>query len=214
MDRQLKERLIGAIVVVALGVLIIPEFLSGPDETTTVSVDIDLPAAARPETRTYSFRLDEPAATPSAPVPAPASSAQVVEEPVEALVGTPEPESEPLSKPAQQLALPEPPAVETNTTASAAAAAPAPSGKTETPAQADGSNWVVQLGSFSSEDNAKRLAAQLKAKGYQSFVTRYAGPDQVLHRVRVGPAGTREQADALAQRLAGQGQVTKVVPQL
>jgi len=207
MDRQLKERLIGAIVVVALGVLIIPEFLSGPDETSTVSVDIDLPAASHPETRTYTFRLDEPAATPSAPVPAPASSTPVVE------AAKPEPEPE------QKLALPEPPPAEQSKPVpdrpapSPALQEPARSAPAEAIAQAE-TDWVVQLGSFSSEENAKRLAAQLKGKGYQSFVTKYTDADQVLHRVRVGPAGTREQAEALARRLADQGQATKVVPEL
>lgn len=208
MDRQLKERLIGAIVVVTLGVLIIPEFLSGPDETSTVSVDIDLPAASRPETRTYTFRLDEPAATPSAPVPAPVSvpSRPVIEE-QEVETGTEQRLALVQALPAE--ADDDPPAEPAPPPSVQPSPQPLPVGVSAT----DGAQWVVQLGSFSSEENARRLAAQLELKGFKVFVTEYADAQQILHRVRVGPAGTREQAEMLARRLAVQGQNAKVVPQ-
>lgn len=206
MDRQLKERMIGAIVIVSLGVLIIPEFLSGPDQTSTVSVDLDLPAASDPDTKSYSFRLDQLAPTPSAPMPAPTVAEQ--ETPAGAVDAVPAspPSPEPDVDVTPELE------VEPAPNSLAASAAPAPDESAPVP-PAEAEAWVVQLGSFSSVDNARRLAAQLELRGYAPFVTEFSTGGQTLHRVRVGPAGTRDQAEALASRLKAQGQNTKVVPQ-
>jgi DedD protein len=81
---------------------------------------------------------------------------------------------------------PQPPAAERSATA--ALAAPAA--------------WVVQVGSFSSRDNADRLVAQLrKAK----LPTPDADPVQVggkrLYRVRVGPVVERSDAERLSRRV-------------
>ena len=73
--------------------------------------------------------------------------------------------------------------------------------------------WVVQLGSFASQENAERLAAGLRAKGYRAFVSELRGRARVLYRVRVGPEQDRARADALAARLAHEGHRGTVAPQ-
>ncbi|WP_110674305.1 SPOR domain-containing protein [Salinicola sp. RZ23] len=76
-------------------------------------------------------------------------------------------------------------------TASQAAPAkpePAPSTPTRTAASKDG-GWVVQVGSFGQKDNATRLAAKLKNQGFAA----YSQPrDNNLTSVYVGPFASSE----------------------
>ena len=73
------------------------------------------------------------------------------------------------------------------------------------------SGWAVQVGSFSSEANAERLAAELKERGYPAFVALSLIDGQSMHRVRVGPEPDRGRAETLAERLRRDGQGGKVV---
>ncbi len=61
------------------------------------------------------------------------------------------------------------------------------------------SSWAVQVGSFSSPDNARTLAARLKAKGFAAFVVRPAAGGKSLYRVRVGPVLEKKKAAALGE---------------
>ncbi len=61
--------------------------------------------------------------------------------------------------------------------------------------------WVIQLGTFSSEQNALVLRDQLRAKGYTAFVEKIKSGDSQLFRVRVGPELERARADALRDKL-------------
>jgi DedD protein len=72
--------------------------------------------------------------------------------------------------------------------------------------------WVVQLGSFSSQQNAQRLADEVSGHGFSVFLMPLDRSGKKLYRVRVGPRDTREQATELAGRLAKvgySGQVTR-----
>ncbi len=61
--------------------------------------------------------------------------------------------------------------------------------------------WVVQLGSFSQQDNAEGLVARLRAKGYQPFLqTGGTAGGGLVYRVRVGYFATRDAAAAYAAR--------------
>ena len=61
--------------------------------------------------------------------------------------------------------------------------------------------WVIQLGTFSSEQNALALRDQLRAKGYTAFVEKIKSGDNQLFRVRVGPELERARADAMRDKL-------------
>lgn len=61
--------------------------------------------------------------------------------------------------------------------------------------------WIIQLGSFSSEQNALALRDQLRAKGYTAFVEKIKSGGSQLFRVRVGPELERARADALRDKL-------------
>ena len=74
MDQGLKERLIGAAVLVALGVWLIPWVLDGKQEQLEVDASgpgLRLPSPDEPlPIRTQTLRLDEPVAEPEAREPA------------------------------------------------------------------------------------------------------------------------------------------------
>ena len=69
----------------------------------------------------------------------------------------------------------------------------------------------MQLGSFSSEENAEGLAADLRDQGFPAFLSRVQSGGRTLHRVRVGPQGSRDEAERVAAALAKAGQKGQVV---
>ena len=213
MDRQLAERMVGAACLLAVLVLVVPAILDGnPDSGATLSHPQSEEAI---DLRTHTIRLQgEERAPPvptavrdeSGPVEAvpPASAVPKAAEPAlpEPVPAGPEP-----SKPA----LPEP------VTAPGVTPAPAPAGKTPSathepvrnlanePIAAASGAWIVQLGSFSRRENAERLAAELKHKGFTVSVLGGGGASGTLFRVRAGPATDRAAAEALATQLAAAG---------
>jgi DedD protein len=198
MDQGLKERLVGAAVLVAIGVWLIPWVLDGPENPVeTGSASLQLPAAEEPvPMRTQTLRLgaaeEEPAAaggsTPEPAAPAPVAAAAPAE-----------PTAPPPSAPAVART-PEPPPAATAVAATRPAAAPAANG-----------DWVVQLGSFSGEENARRLAQRAGTFGYKAGISSYRSGGRTMYRVRVGPYESRGQADATASALAAHGLSGQVV---
>jgi DedD protein len=65
-----------------------------------------------------------------------------------------------------------------------------------------GGRFVIQVGAFAQEANAKSLQGRLKALGQESFVDRSGG---TLYRVRMGPYATREQAMKAREALESAG---------
>lgn len=196
MDRALKERIIGAAVLVVFVVLVVPVFLDGPPENgEIVSERVPLPGqAAEGETRTVVLDRDreEPvpvaAAEPESRRPQQAQDTAAVE---------PEPKPEPASEPESE---PEP-----------APAEPATQQVTQATDSPTGM-WAVQLGSFGNQENAERLAADLRKQGFAAFLSQLSTGSGQLHRVRIGPQKDRESAEATAQRLAKAGHEGQVVP--
>jgi DedD protein len=209
MDESLKARLIGAAVLVAVAVLLIPELLSGRKTAEPQPAD---PAEAR-GTRTFTIELngggragDPPPpiaeAPASAPSPAPAAVAeQPAAEPAAAAPAEPAPEPvAPRELPAVAKA---PPATAVQPPAETA---PAPA-----PAPATRGGWAVQVGAFGTAAAAQRLVKDLQGAGYRAFVSPVTRSGKTLHRVRVGPEAERDDADRLAGRLKGRGLPTAVV---
>nr|WP_284047479.1 SPOR domain-containing protein [Guyparkeria hydrothermalis] len=69
------------------------------------------------------------------------------------------------------------------------------------PESATDGEFVVQLGSFSDERNARALAESVKSSGFDVFVTPLFSEQGTVWRVRVGPYATREQASEATERL-------------
>lgn len=186
MDVQAKDRLTGAVILVVLVVLLVPELLSGPG--IKVATVTPAPTDAAP-LRSYTMELGDESRTHHAASPSPANALALppVVMPPPAAV---KPQQDAPVKLAATLASPLQPAV------AAQPAAPPP--------VAPG-GWTVQLGSFASRVNAERLVHELKAKGYASFWTESASGGRKFYRVRVGPAMDRASAEALAAKLRAGG---------
>jgi DedD protein len=220
MEEQLKARLIGAVVLVALAVLLIPELLSGrkPPADTGKAADVTR------GTRTYVIDLGgavaagarlEPATQSTARPPLPTASATPA--PVPAKASAPD---EADSRPEQPLVLP-PEAAEARQSASAAPAAPAtvakataapPQAAPTPPKPAAGSGkWAVQVGAFSSAASARKLVGELQRDGFAAYEAPLRRSGKTLHRVRVGPEADKAAADKLSARLKNRGLPATVV---
>ena len=198
MDRALKERIIGAAVLVVFVVLVVPVFLDGPPQSgEIVSERVPLPGqAAEGETRTVVLERDR-----DEPVPVAASvTAPQAEEPQKA-----EPEAKPEPEPKAAAVARSEPEPEPEP-AKPAAQSPAPESASST------GMWAVQLGSFGNQQNAERLAADLRKQGFAAFLSQLSTDSGQLHRVRIGPQKDRESAEAMAARLAKAGHKGQVVP--
>jgi len=69
------------------------------------------------------------------------------------------------------------------------------------PEAAAAGGWTVQLGSFLKSENAAALRKRLQARGYTAFVESGSSAQGAVSRVFVGPMPDREQARASAAKL-------------
>jgi DedD protein len=201
MERALKERIIGAAVLVIFVVLVVPIFLDGPPgDEEIVTERVLLPG--QDESRTQTVVLDRdrtepvpagttseaPAAAAEKPAATEPEAAKPVVQEVQETVREPEPEPEP-PRPAQ----------------------PKPAAE-QAPASSTTGMWAVQLGSFSNKENAEKLAADLRKQGYAAFLSQLETDKGTLHRVRIGPQKDRDAAEAMAARLLKVDIKGQVVP--
>lgn len=210
MDKALKQRLVGATVLVVLAVILLPMLLSGPAEPGTVaSQPIELPP--RPgelqfETRRFPVGAGNPSGTP-APPPRPGAAA-VDQAPLQLEAEASSPE-----QPGLQAAAEEPTVAEPATDAEAGQggasaltaeveAAPVEDGSPEPVAPASG-RFLVQVASFSSPANADRLAGRLRGDGFPVLLDTVESAAGTLHRVRIGPYALEQDGRDTLDRLAG-----------
>ena len=176
MQIGLKERLIGAVVLVILAAIIIPWVLKGGSvpSTTTVTQPLALPqqATAAPAAQTYHMALSGPLSEAST-LPASAAS-QSPPAPVAA------PAQQPAARPAGN---------------AAAAAVPRPHGTVP-------GKWAVQAGSYASQRNALAVEHKLVKRGFHAYVSRYHKNGRTYYRVRVGPYADRAAAERMVDKVA------------
>lgn len=220
-ERQVKERLIGAAVLVAIAVILIPELLSGP------STQHKPPVATSPRNeqgiKTYQFDLNQP--RPSGQFTSPTAAP-----PPEQTTPQPEPEKQPEAQSAPEETAATPPAAATvpgREVAPPAAESPRPTPQLEKPpaasppptpaprpSAASTPGWAVQLGSFADAERANHLADRLRAAGHNAYLVPLRRADgKTLQRVRIGPYGERAQAEAALKRVASEAKGAAVVSQ-
>ena len=203
MERQLKERIVGATVIVALGIIIIPWLLDGPAQSSRpVERAFELPPATQTG-KTYTIPLDPGAGPPV-----------VVDTGLDTQLAPPRPDSGAVQRPAREepsqpvqpepQPIPQPAPRKVQPTAPAAQSAPQAVAPTEGP-------WTVQVGSFSQAENAEALRRRLVADGFEPFVSRVATDAGTMHRVRVGPVPDREAAERLLKQLSAAGQQGRAI---
>jgi len=74
-----------------------------------------------------------------------------------------------------------------------------------TPPSRAATDIFVQVGAFSSQDNAEQLREQLNSRFTELNVAATFHDDTRLYRVRIGPLDSREQADQLIRQISGSG---------
>lgn len=163
MEHSLKQRLIGATVLVSLAVIFIP-MLIGEDPERRQEIQLEIP---KPPTQNQSKIL---------PLP---------EKPVEELVKID------VQKPETSPAMPPPPVEQ-----------PTPKAEPKI------AGWVVQVGSFSSRDNADNFSKALKTSGFKSFVKSADASGKTTYKVLVGPVSSREQAEQLSAKLKDKPEIS------
>jgi cell division septation protein DedD len=72
---------------------------------------------------------------------------------------------------------------------------------------ADSGRFAVQVGAFGESASAERLAARLRGKGFEVYVSPGVAAGQARWRVRVGPSPTRDVAERAAARLKAEEQL-------
>jgi cell division septation protein DedD len=196
MDPGLKQRLVGAAVLVALAVIFLPMLVQGPAPDSGVSdVPLSMPDAPRGEYETRDLPLVTPGDTPDggavgmeAAQPA-ASASQAL--PLDGDGDTPASTAEPLDA----------------ATPSASTPLPADGGATGGgnemfPAATAGGDYAVSFGSFTTATAADAVVASLRASQLPGYREAAQVDGKAVQRVRIGPYATRADAEAARLRAA------------
>jgi DedD protein len=208
MDQMLKQRLIGAIVIISLAVIFIPMILEGPDDELSPRTQ-DMPP---PPTIEYQAEVELPVPAVS-PEPAESPAAAVTEQEVSAIA---EPSAPPTEAVTNQAVTPvkQPEPVESAKTIKPAVVKQpppkAPPKTTTGPAITQGA-WILQAGSFSQQANALSLRDRLKKSGYQASVQDSKGAEGHVYRVLIGPVNDRQAAEKLRDKLVREQKLTAMV---
>jgi len=190
MDRALKERIVGAAVLVFFAVLVVPVFLNGPStDAEIITESVSLPGQNEQTRKSQTIVLER-----DRDKPVPAASGNSSADNKAAVTEANKTRTVAAKKP--------------TTTAVKSQAKPADNKAPET---SPTGMWAVQLGSFSNQANAERLAADLRKKGYAAFLSKLQTNSGALHRVRIGPQNNRDSADAIAAKLNSAGHKGQVV---
>ena len=198
LDKAYKQRMVGALVLVALAVIFLPMLFSRQDEQRQVTVEA--PAApqapALPQVQVEPVVVPEPQALPQEPVPSDDEIAQQ-ESAVPAVPVAPAPAAKPVTPPPAPVpALAAKPAT---APAQPITAAPGKPDTTQSRVDANGLSvsWSVQLASLSSRESAEKLQKTLRSQGYNAYIRTADGKNRVF----VGPLIERAEADRLRDLL-------------
>ena len=215
MDIALKQRLVGATVLIALAVIVLPMLLGGrPEGSIAQSRKIEIPA--QPDELDFETRRFPVGEKPSAaPVP---DARRTLPSPNRNDGSVTEVENETVSRVA-------PASVEAETVTEAQAQVAAaeeaadrlepsvpPPAPAADPSAVDTGRYVVQVASFGSIGNANRLSETLGSYGYSVMLDSVKSDVGTLHRVRVGPYATELQANEAVTRL--KTQVDRINPRV
>ncbi len=196
MDKALKQRLVGAGVLIALAVIVLPMLLGGRSDGESLRVQkIELPPQPPElsfETRRYPIAAQgsdqQPKKDPSGgkepvrPLPAPRSAAKPVAKPALSQVEKTVAAASTVEETTNDEPAPTPPPE------SAGRAIPQPE------VLGDRGRYIVQVASFGSVANANKLSATLRSSGYTVTTDSVKSQVGTLHRVRVGPYDSEAQA--------------------
>ena len=207
MESALKQRLLGAAVLIALAVIFLPMFFSStPPKQENTTLGLNIPPAPERNFETRNLAVDAQNGGAQVPKPMPAASPQSSVTPIPAVADS--------NKVTTVIAGTPPTAEAPDTTTAAksasaglATAKPAPVPPPVAPApppapavQEDG-RFMVNLGVYADAGGAATLVAKVKKLGYPAFAeaTEYQG--KAAQRVRVGPYADRAAAEGVRLKI-------------
>lgn len=224
LDKAYKQRMVGALVLIAIAVIFLPMLFSRQDEARHVQVD----APAAPQAPAVSQLKVEPVSVPEQqPLPQePVPTDEELAHPSQPTVNQQPPSmpiapapSKPVASAPAAKATPAPVPAKPATAPAPAPAAPAPAPATPAadPSRVDANGlsitWAVQVASLSNRANADNLQKTLRTQGYNAYIRTSDG----VNRVFVGPLIERAEADRLRDQLDKQqklkGIVVRFVPE-
>lgn len=193
MNEILKQRLVGALILLALGVVFWPIIFVEPGDGAGQDLRQIPP---RPEVNTTPIAAPDKVGLRVSPK-LESRAAALLEEPMtEAapLTVAPEPEPKPVIKP----------------TVTKASRSQAPE-KPKLDAQGVPIAWILQVASVSSSEKAEALRARLLELGYKAYVKKVHRSGNVLLRVYVGPKFERAQLDKIKSSVDAEFSVQSMV---
>jgi DedD protein len=209
LDKAYKQRMVGALVLVALAVIFLPMLFSRQDEQRQVTVEAPSApqAPAMPQVQVEPVVVPEPQALPQEPVPsddeiaqqelpvtAPAPAAPAAPAAPVAPAPTAKPVTPPAPAPVPALA-----AKPATAPSQPISAAPGKPDTTQSRVDANGLSvsWSVQLASLANRESAEKLQKTLRSQGYNAYIRTADGKNRVF----VGPLIERAEADRLRDLL-------------
>ncbi|WP_370519444.1 SPOR domain-containing protein [Alcanivorax sp. DP30] len=181
MNKQTRQRLIGAVLLLVLAAVLSPLVFRTPAQIRT-ALDMEIPPAPDYQAVTVepvvSGEVEQAAAERiESDREAVASAATQPDNPA------PDPSANQEKPVLETLTTPPPPAISAN----------------DDPVLA---GFIVQVASFSKPDSAQTLVTRLKDAGFRAYTETDAQGSKVLHRVMVGPEIRKEDAERTRERLA------------
>ncbi len=203
MERRLKERLTGAVVLLLLVIIFVPMLLDNSAQDDIEITQTNIPPEPDVEFKTAVLPVEElpPVEPPSVPLVTTEPDNEPVLSPDNAVPATEitaPAGSQPL--PPEELTPPTVESVQTEVIPVEGINVPAmnPSGDTSTRGM---SAWVIQLGSFSSQTNADSLVRQLQTQGFPAYIEKVTTVAGIVYKVRVGPELSRPAAENIVKNL-------------
>ncbi len=211
LKKRARRRLVGAAALALFAVIVLPMIMDPEPKPAGEDIEVRIPPLSGVNVAERSID----------PVPAPAVSEPVAPTPVKV--------PDTIVRPVEQKAAVQPDLPEKQAESDKPAKATTESPKTSVPAkpkseEADrvaailsgeavenatgGPQFVVQVGAFSNASSASALAEKIRQAGFKAY-TRKIGSTT---RVRVGPFGDRDKAEAEASRMSGKGFKGVVMP--
>lgn len=196
MEPALKQRLLGAVVLIALAIIFLPMLFSGSaPKQDSVTTNMEIPPQPTREFETRVLTVDaaskDASRTPDRRAQGPEPVASVDTQVPPRVEAIPEPiksgqEPQAATEPAAQSSLePEQPA----------SAAQIEAGK------AANGQYLVHMGVYAASGNAADLVAQLKKSGFPAYAEGVDFNGKSAKRVRVGPFADRAEAEAARIRI-------------
>lgn len=194
LDNVYKQRMVGALVLVALAVIFLPMLFSREDEQRHVVVEVPAvpQVSVMPRVQVEPVVVPEPQVLPEGAVPADESPVPQV---APSMPSAPADAPAVMSKPA-----PAPKPAPTPAPAQPVVAAKPDTSQSRVDANGLSISWSVQLASLSTREAAEKLQKTLRSQGYNAYIRSVDGKNRGF----VGPLIERAEADRLRDLLGRQ----------